>query len=207
VKKAFRIAAALMIAVLSGCATAPPSDVTDACAIFSEKRSWWKAADRAERKYGAPKAVTLAIIRQESGFDDDARPPRRRILFVIPGFRRQSTAYGYAQATDPTWTLYKRDTGRAGARRGKFSDAVDFVGWYVRETRRRTGVEAGDAYNQYLAYHEGWAGYLNQTYAGRKKSGLRSVAARVSANAAAYQVQLDACERRFRRGVPLIPGI
>lgn len=198
--------AALLCALLalSGCATAPPSSVENVCGIFKEKKSWARAAERAEQRYGAPRAVTMAIVRQESAFEQSARPPRRRILFVFPGFRRQSSAYGYAQATEPTWELYKKETGRPGARRGKFEDAIDFVGWYVRESKRRSGIEMNDAYGQYLAYHEGWGGYNQGSWRGRRKRDLRSVAARVAQNAETYAAQLEECTKKRDRGRPTL---
>ena len=84
---------------------------------------------------------------------------------------------------------------------------MDFIGWYARESKRRVGVPLNDAYNQYLAYHEGWGGYRSGSYAGRGKESLRTIAQRVANNTAAYQVQLDGCEKRFRRGIPLVPFI
>jgi hypothetical protein len=53
---------------LGGCATAPPQRPQDACAIFDEKPSWYRAARKAEAKWGTPVQVQLAIIRAESGF-------------------------------------------------------------------------------------------------------------------------------------------
>ena len=49
--------------------------------------------------------------------------------------------------------------GNWGARRNKFSDAVDFVGWYHSQTAEKFGVAKNDAFNLYLAYYSGWGGY------------------------------------------------
>ena len=182
---------------LTACASSPPQNVGDACAIFKEKRSWYKATRKAQEKWGTPKSVQLAIIRQESGFDADAKPARGRFLFVFPG-KRKSSARGFPQAIDQTWAQYIRATGNGGADRDNFRDAADFVGWYTAETRRRVGVPVTNAYGQYLAYHEGWGGYARETYKG--KSGVIAAARRVSAAAATYDRQLKRCEKVKRNG-------
>ncbi|MCG8441677.1 MAG: transglycosylase SLT domain-containing protein [Caulobacterales bacterium] len=181
---------------LSACATSPPDNPDNACAIFSEKPGWWDAARDAERRWNVPASVQLAIIRQESGFDDDARPPRGRFLFIFPG-RRPSSAYGYAQAIDSTWESYKKDTGRRFARRDRFRDASDFVGWYANRSRRLSGIALTDARHQYLAYHEGQAAYNRGSW--RRKDWLISTAHAVSRTASRYERQLDSCRKRLNR--------
>ena len=116
----------------------------------------------------------------------------RYILGVIPR-GRQSSAYGYAQALDGTWEEYKNSTGRFVARRSNISDAADFMGWYLNNTKRRNGVPLSDAKNQYLAYHEGQTGYARGTY--RKKSWLMGVANKVSSRASMYKSQLTRCNK------------
>ncbi len=193
-----------LLALAAGCASTPPDDIGDACEIFEDKGGWYRSTHRAEKRWGLPKHIQLAIIRRESGFDADAKPERNRFLFVFPG-RRKSTARGYPQAVEGTWDLYRRETGRSGASRRSFSDAADFVSWYGRQSSRRVGVALTDAYGQYLAYHEGWDGYARGSY--RRKDWLRTAARRVARDADVYRRQLDGCEKRFRRGIPLIPFI
>lgn len=197
------LAAALALASVSACASAP-SNVGNACSIFKEKGGWYHAARKAEKRWGAPIPVQLAIIRAESGFDHNAKPARGKFLFVFPG-RRPSSAYGYAQATDPTWEAYKRATGNRGADRDDFKDAADFVGWYMAQAHARAGAPMNDAYAQYLAYHEGWGGYARGTY--RRNGHLQAKARRVSAAANTYAAQLSRCEKRLRRGIPLVPFV
>ena len=195
------VAAAFMAA---GCASTPPDNISNACDIFEDKGGWYRATHKAEKRWGLPKHIQLAIIRQESGFDADAKPERRRFLFVFPGARK-SSARGYPQAVEGTWSLYERDSGNRNANRRSFSDAADFVSWYARQSNRRAGVPLNNAYRQYLAYHEGWEGYRDGSW--RRKAWLRDVAENVSRNAAAYRAQLDRCERRFCRGIPFLPFI
>jgi hypothetical protein len=59
---------------------------------------------------------------------------------------------------------------------------------------RVNGVPVHDAYNQYLAYHEGKAGYARGSY--RAKAWLPPVARDVQAWATLYQRQLQACPMR-----------
>ena len=92
---------AAMALVLQACASAPPRAVDNACAIFREKPDWWEATREAEQKWGAPVPLQLAIVRQESGFREDAKPPRDTLL-GIPMWWRVSNAFGYGQVKDET---------------------------------------------------------------------------------------------------------
>ena len=190
--------------LVTACASVPPDNVGNACDIFDDKGGWYRATRRAEKRWGLPKHIQLAIIRQESGFDADAKPSRKRFLFVFPGARR-SSARGYPQAVEGTWDLYKRSTGRSGASRRSFSDAADFVAWYGAESRRRLGISLDDAYSHYVAYHEGWAGYRRRSFRGNET--LARSARRVAGVAATYERQLRRCEKRLRRGIPIVPFI
>ena len=125
----------LLLLLLVSCTTAPPRNVNDACAIFAEYDDWYPDAKAASQRWKVPIPVLLAIIHQESAFQADAQPPRRWHLGFIPG-ARPSSAYGYSQALDGTWDRYIATTGKPGADRDDFADAVDFIGWYVNETTR-----------------------------------------------------------------------
>ena len=190
------------VLLTSACATSPPKDVSDACEIFEEKDDWYDSAKDAYEKWGVPVHVQLAIIHQESRFQHDAKPPRQKLLGVIP-WTRPSSAYGYAQSKDSTWDWYKDKTGNRWADRDDFDDAVDFVGWYCNTSHRMLGISKWDAYNQYLAYHEGHGGYKRKTY--RKKKWLIKTAHRVQGNAKRYSAQLSRCEDELDRGWSLWP--
>ena len=79
--------------LLVGCSSAPPANVENICAIFDEKSSWYRAAKKSEKRWGTPIHVQLSIIRQESSFKFDARPPRTQLRGFIP-WTRPSDAYG-----------------------------------------------------------------------------------------------------------------
>ena len=175
----------------------PPDEPHDACAIFEQHGSWWRAAKRAEDRWGAPPELQLAIIRQESGFDHNARPPRGRFLFIFPG-RRASSAHGYAQALNATWEEYERERGDDGLDRDEFSDAADFVAWYAGKSHDELGLSYADARGHYLAYHEGRGGYRRGSWQGNDR--LLASASRVQGYRDAYASQLSRCEGRLNRG-------
>ncbi len=182
--------------VLAGCATTPPRQPEDLCRIFQEKDDWYEDALDAQKRWGTPIPVLMAIMYQESAYQANARPPRGRFLWIFPGLR-QSSAYGYAQVTDPTWEEYLRDAAGWGASRSDFEDAVDFIGWYNALSKRRNGIALTDARRLYLAYHEGHGGYRRATY--RKKEWLQRTAVRVARRAENYRKQLARCESSLKR--------
>jgi hypothetical protein len=181
----------LMAVLIGGCATSPPTNVENACYIFQEKPDWFDASLDVEKRYGLPIQVQLAIMRQESSFKHDAAPPRDTLL-GIPMWWRISSAYGYAQVKDSTWDWYKDKTGRWFASRENYADAVDFMGWYTSVSQRTLGISKWDAYNQYLAYHEGHGGWKKKSY--NKKQWLIGVAKKVDRNAQTYGAQLKNCK-------------
>jgi len=190
------ILAILASLVLVSCATTPPQNTSNICSMFEERRSWYKAAVKSERRWKTPLTVSMAIIQQESSFQSRAKPERTKLLGFIP-WRRPSSAFGYAQVLDQTWTEYKADAGNWGARRSSFADAVDFVGWYTNKSTRVNGIERNDAYNHYLAYHEGNGGFTQRTYS--NKQWLIDVSRKIQANASLYARQYDQCKKELSR--------
>ena len=189
----FAFAAAFLagLAGLAGCASAPPSDPNDLCAIFAERPRWHRAAKDAERRWRAPIPVMMAVMYKESSYRHDAKPPRKKLLGVVPWLGRESSAYGFAQATDAAWQDYMRATGNRGADRDRFADAVDFVGWYLHTAHRRAGIERGDARNLYLAYYAGIGGYQRGVW--KDNAWLKDAAARVASRSDRYTRQLAGC--------------
>lgn len=176
---------------LGACGSVPKNakGIENACDILATADSWQAAFTNAYATYGVPPHVAMAIIYQESRFVHDARPPRKTFIGIPMG--RPSTAYGYAQALDETWDWYRDKSGNSRAKRDELPDAVDFIGWYLKENHKRTGISKWDARNQYLAYHEGTGGYLRKTYNG--KPWLVKVADKVNGRAIRYRQQLAAC--------------
>ncbi|AEY02456.1 transcriptional regulatory protein [Oceanimonas sp. GK1] len=186
----------LVVSVLAGCATAPPNNPANLCAIFEQYPDWHEAAEETREKWGAPVHVTMAMMFQESSFRHDARPPMRWFLFIPYG--RASSAYGYAQAKDETWADYQRETGSGWADRDDFDDAIDFMGWYMSKSSRLNGVSKWDAYGQYLNYHEGWTGYRRGSHL--KKRWLLGVSRKVENRAKRYAEQYWRCKDELNSG-------
>ena len=185
---------ALTALALCACATPPPKQADNLCSVFGEKDDWYVDARSAAERWGTPIHVQMAIIRHESSYEEEARPPRDYLLGVIPWFR-PSSAYGYAQAKDETWDWYIEKTRNFGADRDDFDDAVDFVAWYTNQSQRILGISKWDAYKQYLAYHEGQGGYRKGSY--RNKKWLLRYARKVEHTAKLYAAQLNSCRDRL----------
>ncbi|WP_025823186.1 transglycosylase SLT domain-containing protein [Shewanella marina] len=186
----------VLVSQLAGCATAPPRQPDNICAIFNEHYSWYEAAKDTREKWGVPVHVPLAIMYQESSFKHNAAPPMEYFLGFIP-IGRASSAYGYAQAKTMTWDDYVRETGNSWASRSNFDDAMDFMGWFIYKTHKINGVSKWDARKQYLNYHEGWGGYKRGTY--RNKPWLGKVATRVDERARRYAAQYRQCQKELDR--------
>ncbi len=138
--------------------------------------------------------VVMAIMHQESNFYATIQPARPHIFGIIPWFR-SSSAYGYAQAKDATWDVYRRASGNYAASRSEFDDSADFVAWYAHEAHVKLGIPSNETFYLYLAYHEGIEGYHEKTYL--NKPWLVKVAHHVSALAMTYHEQLIKCQGQF----------
>lgn len=188
--------ALILLVALGSCGSknfSAPRNLDNACSIVSERPAYLRAFKAAERKWGVPVPVLMAIIYQESKFIGNNRTPHQYALGVIP-IGRQSSAFGYSQALDGTWKEYKNQEGGRRARRDDIKDATDFMGWYMAQTKVSTGVSLSDTRNQYLAYHDGRSGYLRGTW--KSKSWLIRIANEVDNRAITYDAQLRSCRKR-----------
>ena len=181
---------------LYSCTTNQLVNTADSCIIFEQKNNWYKATKKSYDKWGVPISLQLAIINQESSFKQFAKPKRNKILGIIPG-SRPSSAFGYAQVTDPTWSWYKEMTGNNNASRANFNDITDFIGWYVNQSKKIAGISIKDSYNQYLAYHEGQGGWQKKSFLSKKW--LIKAAKNVERNANIYNSQLKECESKLNK--------
>ena len=186
----------IMFIFLIACTTNKQINTVDSCLLFEQKKNWYKATKKSYDKWNTPIALQLAIINQESSFSQFAKPERKKIFGFIPG-SRPSTAFGFAQVTNPTWNWYKIKTGNKNASRANFEDITDFIGWYTTQSEKMVGISKKDYYNQYLAYHEGQGGWKNKTYL--DKNWLIEVAKNVERNTKMYNNQLSKCEEKLNR--------
>ena len=186
--------------LLSACiASGQPSNTADACKIFQEQRGWYRAALASEKRWNIGVPILMSVIKKESSFKSNARPPRKRGFLGLPG-RRPSTALGFAQAKNETWGDYIRATKNKGANRTNFRDAIDFVGWYLNNAARVNRISRNSAHNLYIAYHEGLTGYRLGRWRG--SSFVVGAAAKVDQQAKLYAQQMQNCRRGPARRYP-----
>lgn len=194
--KYFKIFTALLLGlILQSCMATPPQNPDNICLIFEEKKSWYKAVMRSEKRWKIPPYVLMSFVYQESSFQPDAKPERTKLLWVIP-WKRKSTAVGYSQALNMTWEDYKEETGNTRANRKNFKDSADFIGWYASKGYYQ-GFDRLDARSLYLAYHEGYGGFKKKSY--RKKPWLIKVADRVQTRSTKYQQQYWGCAKQLKK--------
>ena len=98
-------------------------------------------------------------------------------------------------------SIYLRSTGSKLplASRVNFADAIDFTGWYINKTNKINGISKNDAYNQYLAYHEGHGGFKIKSY--NNKEWLINTATKVDKRSKKYKQQLDQCKSQFKKKI------
>jgi hypothetical protein len=184
------IISAALATSLTACSTPPPNNAHNLCKVFRQYPSWFWAAQKVQKKYKVPISVQMSIIYQESSFRSHAKPPRRKLFGFIP-WTRPTSAYGYAQVVDPTWKHYQRATGRYDADRHHFDDAINFIGWYSTQVKRRAKVSPSNPKALYLAYHEGIGGYMRGTY--KRKPWLVKISNNVARKSWVYHKQLMGC--------------
>jgi hypothetical protein len=192
----FLIAISIFFIFTVACTSIDNINTTDSCILFKDKKNWYKSAKNSFDKWGVPISFQLAIINQESSYNQFAKPKRKRFLGLIPG-SRPSTAFGYAQITNPTWDWYKNRTGNNNASRANFEDITDFIGWYSAQSNKMLGISMNDYYNQYLAYHEGQGGWKKKTF--NSKKWLLAIAKKVESQSNIYNNQLKDCENKLNR--------
>lgn len=181
-----------LVVVLQACVSAPPTNRDNICKVFSDKKNWYRHAQKSAEIWRSNIHVPMAIMYQESAFNARAKPPIRFFLGIIP-YGRPSTAYGYPQALDSTWAQYQRAGAGKFARRNNFSDAINFIQWYMHQTTLKNKISKTDAYRHYLNYHEGQGGYARGTY--QNKAWLLKVAKKVQRRADRYAAQLAQCKK------------
>lgn len=179
------------LVALSALGNAPPANQDNICAIFEQKPVWYWDALKAQERWHVPISTQMAIIHQESHFSPHARPARLKFLGLIP-WKYSTSAYGYSQSVNETWDLYIQDTHPKEANRTSFASATDLIGWYGHSAEREAGISPENAEALYLAYHEGIAGYKQQSY--RHKTMLVEAAKKVGEQKERYATQIMFCQ-------------
>jgi len=173
-----------------------PKHPANACKIFSEKYLWYKHIKQSSETYGAPVHIILAFVNKESGFNRWAKPKRTKLFKVVP-YKRPSSSFGYSQAVNKTWELYKTETNNPLALRTRFKDSVMFIGWYMQKTNKINKIPLSDPYRQYLNYYLGWGSYKNEAYKTDKKAVI--FAKSVEKKSKVYKNQLRECKENLDR--------
>ena len=85
----------------------------------------------------------------------------------------------------------KKSTGNRYHRRSNFAHSTNFIGWYVDKSNKLLGISRNNAYLQYLAYHQGQAGFKTGAY--KTKYGLLKVAKKTANTKNIFDHQLKKC--------------
>ena len=178
-----------------------PKYPQNACKIFGENYLWYKSAKKSSETYGAPVHMILAFVKKESGFNRWAKPKRKKLFKVLP-YKRPSSSFGYSQAVNKTWELYKNETNNPLALRSRFKDSVMFIGWYIKKTNKINKIPFNDSYRQYLNYYLGWGAYSKKVYKIDKKAII--FAKSVEKQSKIYKKQLRECQKSLDRNKYII---
>ena len=183
----------IIVFLIPACSSIP-SNPSNSCSIFNENYFWYKHAKKAEKKWGTPVYLQLAIIKMESDFDWLAKPERNKIFKIIP-YKRPSSSFGYSQAVRGTWKQYKKETNNPLAIRNRFKDSVDFIGWYTSKSSKILKISKEDPFRQYIAYHEGGGNYKHY----KKNKKVINLAKKVKGYSEIYKKQLTKCKKKLSR--------
>ena len=173
-----------------------PKYPDNACKIFGENYLWYKSIKKSSETYGAPIHIILAFIKKESGFNRWAKPKRKKLFKIIP-YKRPSSSFGYSQAVNKTWELYKTETENPLALRTRFKDSAMFIGWYINKTNKINKIPKNDSYRQYLNYYLGWGSYAKKVYKTDKKAIILAKSVEKQSNI--YKNQLRECQKKLDR--------
>ena len=185
----------ILLFCLTACSSVPKYP-QNACKIFSEKYLYLKYSRAASKKWGIPISSILAVINKESAFQRFAKPKRKKIFKIIP-YRRPSSSFGFSQAVNKTWDLYKSENNKPTALRISFKNSSDFIGWYFWKTNKINKISFTDTRNMYLNYYLGWQAYKNKAYQKDKKAII--FAKSVEKQAKIYKNQLQECKSILKK--------
>lgn len=180
------------LTLLLGCSNIANFPENHICSLLTDNKGWGRAVSKAQKRWGLLPHVGLAFVYKESSFQADARPPREKVFGILP-WVRSSSAFGYAQATDEAWSDYIKDTKRRRAKRNRFHDAIDFIGWFNNQSQLRLGLKRSNVYGLYLAYYNGHTGYKNGHW--KRSATIKGYAAKTESQAKMYQKQLRNCRK------------
>ena len=59
-----RVLVAMSVALTAGCATTPPRQQDNLCAVFDQHPDWYDAAKASQDRWGTPPQILMAFIKQ-----------------------------------------------------------------------------------------------------------------------------------------------
>ena len=130
-----------------------PRQPDNLCQLFRGEEDWYEAAVATREKWGVPIQILMAIMRQESSLK--RMHSHRWSTFVDISHWARQRCLRLCSGKEGCLGEYVEETGNWFADRDDFSDAIDFIGWYMDKTSQVNKVSKWDAYHQYLNYHEG----------------------------------------------------
>ena len=65
------------------CTSNQQINTANSCIIFDQKKNWYKATKKSYDNWNTSIALQLAIIKQESSFNQFAKPERKKFLGII----------------------------------------------------------------------------------------------------------------------------
>ena len=191
----------LILLLFTTACSSIPKHPQNACKIFGENYLWYKSIKKSSETYDAPVHIILAFVNKESGFNRWAKPKRTKLFKIVP-YKRPSSSFGYSQAINKTWELYKTETSSPLALRTRFKDSVMFIGWYMNKTKKINKIPLNDSYRQYLNYYLGWGNYAKKIYKTDKKAII--YAKSVQKQSKIYKTQLKECQKSLDRNKYII---
>ncbi len=165
----------------------------DACKMLIENPDWLHAIRQSHLKWGTPMSIQLSFVYHESSFVYNARPIKKKKGYTF-GTEYASSALGFSQALNGAWGDYNKEQKPVNAKRTNFGDSVDFIGWYNSKSFKM-GIKPTDAYNLYLAYHEGRRGWQKGYH--KKQKWLLNYAKSVQKKSEVYSKQINNCNLRI----------
>ncbi|MGB0206143.1 MAG: hypothetical protein ACPF9K_14030 [Neptuniibacter sp.] len=171
----FRTSLFLLVAAsLSGCFGSGSKSEPSICQLLEENEEWAQPLVLAQNKYGTPLSLTLVLLEQPlSELDKQHIQPR-----------------------SADWDEYRIRSENWGASQKSPYDAVDFIGWFSRESLKRNKISWNDVSAHYLSYRLGHGAY--HRFEPEKYPELVQQAERIEQKSNLWQQQLKNCKPQLQ---------
>ncbi|MDF2181389.1 hypothetical protein [Neptuniibacter sp. CAU 1671] len=161
-------------ALMVGCSSLPPAPPS-ICDQLEDNDEWLQPLLSARAQYGTPVELSLALL----------EPPL------------SDTDKVHVRVRTPDWDEYRVRSENWGADSHSIADAVDFVGWFSRESVARNQIGWQDYRSHYLALRLGHGGLLR--FEPEKYPELEQQALAVDSQARLWRQQITQCESDWHK--------